>query len=119
MQIPAFLLRKLYVKGSLENTDDGFMFKIKNSLSPGTAIGMEPIKIDENEYPLDSTIIKSGDVEITGSEVSDDNPFAIKVGVEVAIHVKGDELEEGEHKIDIALKTKEAGTLAFDVTDAL
>jgi hypothetical protein len=119
MQIPAFLLRKLYVKGSLENADDGFMFKIKNSLSPGTAIGMEPLKVDDNEYSLEDTVVKSEDVEVKASDISEDNSFPIKVGVEVVIHVKGDQLEEGEHKIDISLKTKEAGNLAFDVKDAL
>ncbi|MFO7836941.1 MAG: hypothetical protein R6V83_09810 [Candidatus Thorarchaeota archaeon] len=119
MQIPAFLLRKLYIKGSLENVDDGFVFKIKNSLSPGTATAMDPIKIDDTEYPLEDTVIKSEEAEVTGSEVSEDNPIPIKVGVEIAIKVKGEQLAEGEHKIDIGLQTKEAGKLAFDVKDAL
>ncbi|MBS3795263.1 MAG: hydroxymethylglutaryl-CoA reductase [Candidatus Thorarchaeota archaeon] len=119
LQIPAFLLRKLYIKGSLENVDDGFKFKIKNSLSPGTATEMDPIKIDDTEYPLEDTVVSSEDVEVKGSEVSADNPIPIKVGVELVIMVKGEQLEEGEHKIDIGLQTKEAGKLAFDVKDAL
>ncbi len=119
LQIPAFLLRKLYIKGSLENVDDGFVFKIKNSLSPGTATAMDPIKVDDTEYPLEDTVIKSEEAEVTGSEVSEDNPIPIKVGVEIAIKVKGEQLAEGEHKIDIGLQTKEAGKLAFDVKDAL
>ena len=119
MQIPAFLLRKLYIKGSLENVDDGFKFKIKNSLSPGTATEMDPIKVDDTEYPLENTVVTSEDVEVKGSEVSADNPIPIKVGVELVIMVKGEQLEEGEHKIDIGLQTKEAGKLAFDVKDAL
>jgi hypothetical protein len=119
LQIPAFLLRKLYIKGSLENVEDGFHFKIKNSLSPGTATAMDPIKVDDEEYPLENTVIKSEDTEITGSEVSEDNPIPIKVGVEILIKVEGDQLGEGEHKIDIGLQTKEAGKLAFDVKDAL
>jgi hypothetical protein len=119
LQIPAFLLRKLYIKGSLENVDDGFKFKIKNSLSPGTATEMDPIKVDDTEYPLENTVVTSEDVEVKGSEVSADNPIPIKVGVELVIMVKGEQLEEGEHKIDIGLQTKEAGKLAFDVKDAL
>ncbi|TXT54958.1 MAG: hypothetical protein BAJATHORv1_50211 [Candidatus Thorarchaeota archaeon] len=119
MQIPKFLLRKLYVKGSLENADDGFVFKIKNSLSAGTAVGMAPIKVDGTEYPLDATVVKSDDTEIKGSEISESNAFPIKVGVEIAIHVQSDPLEEGEHKIDISIKTKEAGNLAFDVKDSI
>ncbi|MFW9964480.1 MAG: hydroxymethylglutaryl-CoA reductase [Candidatus Sifarchaeia archaeon] len=119
MQIPSFLLRKLYIKGSLENVEDGFSFKLKNSLSPGTTTAVAPIKVNGNEYPLDSTIIRSIDGEVKGSEISEDNSFPIKVGVEIEIHIKGDALPEGEHTIDISLKTKEAGTLAFDVKDSI
>ena len=119
MQIPAFLLRKLYIKGSLENVEGGFSLKLKNSLSPGTTTGVAPIKVDGNEYPLDSLIIRSVDGEVLGSEINEDNTFPIKVGVEIELFIKGDPLSEGEHKIDLALTTKEAGTLAFDVTDAI
>lgn len=119
MQIPAFLLRKLYIKGSLENVDEGFSFKIKNSLAPGTTTAVAPIKVNGNEYALDSTTIRSTDGEILGSDVSEDNTFPIKVGVEIEIFVKGNPLPEGEHTIDISLTTKEAGTLAFDVKDSI
>ncbi len=119
MQIPTFLLRKLYIKGSLENHDDGFSFKIKNSLSPGTAVGLSPIKVNDTEYELDKTIIKTEGAEMKASEVTKDKAFPIKVGVEIEIHVQGKPLPEGEHKIDISITTKEAGTLAFDVKDAI
>ena len=119
MQIPAFLLRKLYIKGSLENVEDGFSLKLKNSLSPATTTAVAPIKGNGNEFPLDSTTIRSADGEVLGSEISGDNTFPIKVGVEIEIIIKGDPLPEGEHTIDIALTTKEAGTLAFDVKDSI
>ncbi|MFW9832922.1 MAG: hydroxymethylglutaryl-CoA reductase [Candidatus Thorarchaeota archaeon] len=119
MQIPAFLLRKLYIKGSLENVEGGFSFKLKNSLSPGTTTAVAPIKVNGDEYSLDSTTIKSVDGEVKGSEISEDNTFPIKVGVEIEIFIEGEPLPEGEHTIDISLKTKEAGTLAFDVKDSI
>jgi len=119
MQIPTFLLRKLYIKGSLENVDDGFRFKLKNSISSGTAISIEPIKVNGNEYPLDAIIISSDDGQIKGSEISEGNSFPIKVGLDISIHVKGGALPEGEHTIDISLTTKEVGKLAFDVTDSI
>ncbi len=119
MQIPTFLLRKLYVKGSLENVDDGFQFKIKNSLSPATAIEFIPLKVNDEEYALDITSVKSDDGEIKAGEISEENSLPIKVGVVITVHVAGGPLGEGEHKIDIGLKTKEAGLLAFDVTDTI
>ncbi|MGY5854365.1 MAG: hydroxymethylglutaryl-CoA reductase [Candidatus Thorarchaeota archaeon] len=119
MQIPAFLLRKLYVKGSLENVEDGFVFKLKNPLSPGTAVSMEPLKVGETEYSLDALTIKTEGDEVKASGISESNPVPIKVGVEMLLHVAGEPLPEGEHKIFISLKTKEAGVLAFDFTDAI
>jgi hypothetical protein len=119
MQIPVFLLRKLYIKESLANVEGGFSFKLKNSLSPGTTTAVAPIKVDDTEYALDNTTIKSADGEILGSEISEDNTFPIKVGVEIEIFVKGEPLPAGEHKIDLSLTTKEAGILAFDVTDSI
>ena len=109
----------LYIKGSLENVEGGFSLKLKNSLSPGTTTAVAPIKVDGNEYSLDSLTIRSVDGEVLGSEVSAENTFPIKVGVEIELIVKGDPLPEGEHTIDLALTTKEAGTLAFDVTDSI
>lgn len=119
MQIPSFLLRKLYIKGSLENVEGGFSFKLKNSLSPGTTTAVAPIKVNGNEYSLDSTTIRSGDIEILGSDISEENTFPIKVGVEIEIFIAADPLPEGEHTLDLSLKTKEAGTLAFDVKDSI
>ena len=119
MQIPTFLLRKLYIKGSLENVDDGFLFKLKNTISSATAINIEPMKVNGNEYSLDATTISSDDGEIAGNEISESNTFPIKVGLEITIRVKGEPLPEGEHTIDISLTTKEVGKLAFDVTDAI
>jgi len=119
LQIPTFLLRKLYIKGSLENVDDGFLFKLKNSISSGTAINVAPIKVNGNEYPLDATTISSEDGEIAGNEISEGNSFPIKVGLDITIHVKGEQLPAGEHTIDISLTTKEVGKLAFDVKDSI
>ncbi len=119
MQIPSFLLKKLYVKGSLENVDDGFQFKLKNSLSPGTAVAMEPFKVNGTEYPLDATVVSSEGDSVTASELSEGQPFQIKVGVDIVIHIKGEQLPAGDHKIDVSLTTKEVGKLAFDVTDSI
>ncbi|MHA1935728.1 MAG: hypothetical protein ACXACG_14985 [Candidatus Thorarchaeota archaeon] len=119
MDIPVFLLRKLYVKGSLANVDGGFQFKIKNSLAPGTATAVEPIKVNDSEYGLDTTTIMSDDGEISATDISENNAFQFKVGVEITMFVKSDPLPEGEHKIDISLTTKETGKLAFDVKDSI
>ena len=64
-------------------------------------------------------VISSEDGEVSTNEISEENTFPIKVGLEITVHVKGDQLAAGEHTIDISLATKEVGDLAFDVTDSI
>jgi hypothetical protein len=119
MKIPASILKRLYVKNSLANQDDGFSFKIKNSLSNGTATSLAPVTVDGNEYSLDTMLIKTPDGEVAANEVTEANTFLIKVGVEVEIHVKGDPLSDGSHTIGIGFETKEIGGIAFEVDDEI
>ena len=46
MKIPGFLLRRLYVKGSLQATQTGFAFELHNSLGSGSVHGMRPLTLD-------------------------------------------------------------------------
>jgi len=45
ISVPSFLLKRLYVKGSLRNNEQGFQFEMKNT--PGSGYG--------NEVPKDSS----------------------------------------------------------------
>ncbi|MGD9381794.1 MAG: DUF6379 domain-containing protein [Candidatus Thorarchaeota archaeon] len=119
MKIPASILKRLYVKNSLANQDDGFSFKIKNSLSNGTATSLAPVTVDGSEYPLDAMRIKTPDAEVSAAQVTESNTFLIKVGVEVEIYVKADPLPAGPHKIGIGFETKEIGGIAFEVDDEI
>ena len=119
MDLPPFILKRLYIKGSLENVDDGFRFKIINKISDATCTAMKPIKVSGIEYPLDATLISSGGAEVHGSEISEANSFPIKAKIDIEIYVKGSQLPAGEHTIEIGLTTTQTGKITFDVTDTL
>ena len=54
--LPAFILRRLYVKGSLHNAPTGWSFTLKNTLGSGHAHGLVPLQVDEfEEVPMDKT----------------------------------------------------------------
>ncbi len=53
VSIPGFLLKSLYVKGSLKNSSGGFEFQLKNGLGSGYAYRMDPLIVDGIELPLD------------------------------------------------------------------
>jgi hypothetical protein len=52
VSVPGFLLRRLYVKGSLRATDEGLSFELKNSLGAGFAKRMLPLTVDGEEVAM-------------------------------------------------------------------
>ena len=58
--VPAFLLRRLYVKGSLRNSDEGVQFQLMNKLGTGYAKRLLPLTLSTvRMFPLSSHIIPS------------------------------------------------------------
>jgi hypothetical protein len=115
--IPAFLLKKLYVKNSLKNTPAGVELEIKNTLAPGTIIGGASVVIDGTEYPLADTVLISAEGEHVLAEVSKDKPLTFGINTSVIIRLKGVELGPGAHKVSIPMLTREAGELKIEVSD--
>lgn len=117
MKIPEFLLRKLYVRGSLCNTTNGFEFKLKNSLGSGYAIQLLPLRVDGNEIAIKTTYF-SMDQKITPfMDINEDNPFTLAMNKDIKITVQGNQLNNYDHKIRMGFIVKGLGTLEFDFTD--
>ena len=118
MKIPSFLLAKLYVKGSLENVDDGFQFKILNKLQPTQASKVVPVKLNGTEYPLEDTTLTCTET-VSAADVSEEKTFLIAPNVELTVHIKSEQLPEGEYTIDIGLAAEKFGEMAFSVKDTI
>ena len=117
MIVPAFLLRRLYVRGSLRHTEHGFEFDIKNTLGGGYAQGMLPLKIDGAEVPLEEAAFRHGEAFVPFSAVSKERPFTLALNLTTTIRVDGRSLAEGNHKIEMGFVVVGLGRLSFDVTD--
>ena len=119
MQVPAFLLRRLYVKGSLRNENGGFAFDLKNSLGSGYAESVLPLTIDGAEVPRESaTFFVDGEC-VRFDEVSSEKPMTLGMNKLVTITVDGQTLDAGKHKIGVGFMVTGMGKMAFDVTDAI
>ena len=119
MQVPGFLLRRLYVKGSLRNDGDGFAFDLKNSLGAGYAEQVLPLTVDGEDVPPERVSF-SIDGQRTGfTEVSSEHPFTLAMNKIVTIGVDGQTLAAGKHKIGIGFVVTGMGKLEFDVPDAI
>lgn len=118
MRVPGFLLRRLYVKGSLRNTAHGFEFDLKNSLGSGYAHRMLPITLDDKEIPIEHCSFHIGAEEHAFANVSMENPFTLAMNRFITIAVRNDALLSQEpHKIGMGFEVKGLGTLRFDFTD--
>ncbi len=117
--VPGFLLRRLYVKQSLKNTDEGFEFKLLNRLGSGYAYKMRPVTVDGRELPLDSATFDL-DGEATGfDEVSQDRTFTLAMNKSIIIRVSGTRLDPGPCKIGMAFDVPGLGALGFDFIDTI
>ena len=119
MQVPAFLLRRLYVKGSLRNVDGGFEFDLKNSLGSGYAEKVLPISIDGEDMLLGATRFSVDGESLRFDEVSAERPMTLGMNKTVTMSVAGSALSPGKHKIGIGFLVTGMGEMTFDVTDAI
>lgn len=115
--VPAFILRRLYVKGSLQNTESGWSFTLKNSLGSGYAKGMQPLKVDEQEVPLTAASFHQEGQEITFDCVTDNTTFGLKMNRSIVISVTGPSLTPGAHKVWMGFVVPGFGNIGFDFTD--
>ena len=117
--VPGFLLRRLYVKQSLRKTDTGFEFELRNRLGSGYAHGIQPLKVDGVEVPLDlARFVLEGQETLFG-DVSRENTFALALNKSITVRADGFEVETGPHKVEMGFDVPGLGTLRFDFTDVV
>ena len=116
---PSSMLAKLFVKGSLKNTADGFELKLKNIIDSGTLIGIGPVVVDEASYTPDTCRVKVGEKETSGDQITRSMPVPVRAFAEIRLRVQAAPLQPGEHKLTLQVFTNEAGKLQFSVTEPL
>ena len=115
--VPSFLLKRLYIKGSLRNKDQGFQFELKNTLGSGYGTELLPLTLDGKELPKESSYFIVDTEEIPFSTVSKDKPFTLAMNKPLTILSKRVTLSEGPHKIGFRFVAQGLGKLGFEVTD--
>jgi hypothetical protein len=118
--VPAFILRRLYVKKSLQNTADGWRFTLSNSLGSGYANGLVPLILDESqEIAMKNTWFESEGVTVTFDQVTENNTFGLKMNKEIVINVTGEQLATGKHTVYFGCIVPRIGKIGFDFTDEI
>jgi len=118
--IPPFVLKKLYVKGSLRTEDDGFALALKNVIAPGTIGAFTGLDLDGQTIDATQvTLIPQNGKPRPASEVSAQGPLQFPVNAEVTLRVAGQPLEPGPHEILIHVVVQEVGPLDIPVADVV
>ena len=120
MFFPQALLKHLYTNGSLKNTGGGVQFSLKNRLKDATFTGVEKVVLSGKEIPASSLVLDLGDgTKVHGNEVSRDNPIHFPLRKTVDVLADTDALPDGNHKIEIDIRTKPFGRLRLKVEEEL
>ena len=116
--VPEFLIRRIYQKGSLKKLDDGASVVLKNVLGPGLISGFNYVKINDTVFePKDVKFITNG-VEVTGLEVSEENPVVFRLGQSGTLVMTGQNcVVEGKNTILIEAMNPEAGKVQLNIED--
>jgi hypothetical protein len=118
-KIPEFMLKALYVRGSLRRTGDGLEFQIKNELGPARIVGALPLKVDRKPVPMADCSFLYGDEELPAEALTPENSLLMRKGEAVTIRVQGMALRPGRHTLEIGVVVKDLGELRFSVSDGL
>jgi hydroxymethylglutaryl-CoA reductase (NADPH) len=117
--IPSFLLAKLYVKGSLKNTADGFEFSLKNIIDNTMLAGIGPIIVGEKSYEGAALIMTVGDKTWKGDEVSRTNPIPARMSNIIRVGVTAEKLAQGAQRVSVSATTTDIGRIKFDISDTV
>lgn len=116
--IPEFLIKRVYKKGSLKETEEGVSFELKNVLGPGFISGFSFVKINDLTFEGEKVKLVTQGQEIPATEVSEENPVAFRLGQEGTLILKGAKcLKDGINQIIIELMNPEAGKVKLSLTD--
>jgi hypothetical protein len=119
MQVPPFLLRRLYVKGSLRNVGGGFEFQLSNTLGAGYAQAMLPLTVDGEELPMERSFFTLDGRKVAFTEVTEAQPFTLAMNTTTVIRAEGRTLAPGPHRLKIGFVVLGLGPMEFEVTDTV
>ena len=119
LKVPEFLIRRIYVKGSLARANDGFEFQLKNTLGSGYAKRMLPLSLNGSEIPLEQCGFQiEGESKVHGfEEVTPETPFSLRMNRTSTIHVRDVGVPDGAVKLRMGFEVQGIGDLSFEVTD--
>ncbi len=119
LPIPSLILKQLYTFGSLQNSEQGVRFSVKNRLSDTVIKEIFYVKLDNKKVPLPQITIDLGGGEIIPAQDLVTNPLDFPLRRSIDIVCQIDPLELGKHKIEVHFSAETFGKLKLKVDGAI
>jgi hypothetical protein len=116
---PSYLLSKVYVAGSLHNSDDGFEFSLRNNIDTGSLGSVKSLLVDGVEIGQDKIVVQTSSGERPAVAITFRSPMLVRKNSDVIVKVKADKLSPGAHKMVLSISILEAGKLDFKFEDVV
>tara|TARA_B100001013_G_C24487474_1_gene393800 strand:- start:348 stop:719 length:372 start_codon:yes stop_codon:yes gene_type:complete len=117
ISIPNFILKRLYVKGSLIITRNGMEFQLLNKLGSGYTRRLLPLTIDGHDIPIDQCKFIVDERQVPFNAVTKENPFTLALNKVTTVSVHNVNLTKEAHNIGMGFEVAGLGVLKFDFTD--
>jgi alpha-galactosidase len=118
--IPGFLLKKVYVEGSLRNTPEGCAFALRNNVAAGTITRFHTLEVDSTTCPPQRVaMLTPGGGLLPMTAITPEAPLSFAAGLTVTLRLEGVTLQPGMHRLRLGFQTQEVGGLDFEVVDAV
>lgn len=119
--LPDFLIKRVYKKGSLRESENVVEFDLKNVLGPGVISGLECIQINDYIFPKETISFVTQGIELLATKVDEVNPIHFRLNQEGTMKLSKTVrcLKEGLNKIILEIMNPEAGKLKIVLTDTI
>jgi len=117
--IQRYLVR-LFTWESLENTERGVEFELKNRLIETEFAGLYSVRIDGEEVPLEDVYLeREGGTKVTPDEITEDDPLEFELAETVQVVLDIDRLTLGNHEVSMGFVVEGYGRVSFTTDDDL
>ncbi len=111
-------LERLFTWESLENTERGVEFELKNRLVEAELHGVHLAKLDGERVPLEAVTVELEDGEdVRADEITAEDPIEFPLAATVQVVLDHERLRLGTHRLDVGLTVEGFDRVSFDTTD--
>jgi hypothetical protein len=116
--IPKFLLKKIYVAGSLRALEEGRVaFDVFNCVGPGMMTRLNRILLNDIEFSPEQIILKIGDTLMKASDITENNPMLLPHNQVTTCLLENGQLIKGLYKITVDMMSREVGNIVVTLED--